>query len=306
MEERDQSLIERYLANELSVTERAEVEQRKKDDPEFRQELIDYEKAREALLIRQREELRQRFRERDKKLDAPSKDPGDPRRFWFLWVAIAAVVVISLLLWKFLFSPDHVSAPVYTNGQDTTKMNIPPNNIDTTSHNENQQKENQSPDKNKNQPVPDVNIAEATKKGEALFAENFEPYKDESMTPVSRGGNELSMLDQFRQNYWDGKYKEAVFIFSKLGASYQGNDNLRFMYANALAGIGQVEPAQLELINIINHHHSVYGEQAQWYVALLYLKQGDMVNARKYLLNCIESSEGYHKKEAKELLAKIK
>ena len=37
MEERDQILIERYLAGELTTAEHLEVEQREREDPLFRQ-----------------------------------------------------------------------------------------------------------------------------------------------------------------------------------------------------------------------------------------------------------------------------
>ena len=49
MEERDQILIERYLAGELTAAEHLDVEQREKEDPLFRQSLLDYSIARKAL-----------------------------------------------------------------------------------------------------------------------------------------------------------------------------------------------------------------------------------------------------------------
>ena len=69
MEERDQILIERYLAGELTAAEHLDVEQREKEDPLFRQALLDYSIARKALQLKQREELKRRFAERDTILD---------------------------------------------------------------------------------------------------------------------------------------------------------------------------------------------------------------------------------------------
>ena len=77
MEERDQILIERYLAGELTAAERLDVEQREKEDPLFRQALLDYSIARKALQLKQREELKQRFAERDVILD--KKKTGSPQ-----------------------------------------------------------------------------------------------------------------------------------------------------------------------------------------------------------------------------------
>ena len=105
MEERDQILIERYLAGELTAAEHLDVEQREKEDPLFRQALLDYSIARKALQLKQREELKQRFAKRDAELD--KKKPEEPIsvRHRFNWIWLVYGVVIAMLVSLFLYIP---------------------------------------------------------------------------------------------------------------------------------------------------------------------------------------------------------
>lgn len=214
------------------------------------------------------------------------------------WLAIIAIVAVSFLLWWFMFTPDHPSALFHSDGKDSLGTNSPYVADSTSSQEEKRE------DQKQNEHKPE--IADTSKKGAELFAANFIPYKDKTMSPVSRGNNDLSPIDQFRTYYWNGQYKEAIKIFSMLGPQFQNNDNLRFVYANALAVEGDYEVAQLELTNIIDHKKSIYLDEAHWYLGLLYMQQGDMTHAGKYFKNCVATVEGKHKKEAKDLLEKIK
>ncbi|MFZ1676506.1 MAG: hypothetical protein WAT91_04480, partial [Saprospiraceae bacterium] len=161
------------------------------------------------------------------------------------WLAIIAIVAVSFLLWWFMFTPDHPSELVHSDGKDSLGTNSPYVADSTSSQEEKRE------DQKQNEHKPE--IADTSKKGAELFAANFIPYKDKTMSPVSRGNNDLSPIDQFRTYYWNGQYKEAIKIFSMLGPQFQNNDNLRFVYANALAVEGDYEVAQLELTNIIDH-----------------------------------------------------
>ena len=54
MEERDQALIESYLANELPPEEKSQVEKRALEDSKFGEMLTAYQTAVEALKIREK------------------------------------------------------------------------------------------------------------------------------------------------------------------------------------------------------------------------------------------------------------
>lgn len=297
MEEIDQHLIERYLANDLSETERADFLRRRKEDAVFNQAVEDYEYAKEALIIKERDALRARIKGWDQDLDSGQQDVLKPKKFNFFWLAIAAIVVLGLLLWWFMFTPDHPSMPVNENKKDSLQTNTPYISDSTSIPKEKPQ------DKNKKEEKPPM--ADALKKGGELFAENFKPFKNDAMTPVSRG-NDLSPVEQFRKYYWEGQYREAMITFSRLGQEYQNNDNMRFVYAMALMANANDHVAQLELENIIRHGKSIYLEEATWYLGLLYLKQGDMTKAKTYFQKCVKSPQGYNKIDAGKILEKMK
>src|SRR5688572_18115938 len=189
MEERDQILIERYLAQELTAVERNEVEHRAQQDPDFKKELMEYQLAIEAIKIAQREELKTRFRNRDKVLDRNSirhLKPG--RNIWMMAASVLVIIAFAWWLYKAYQAP--VMDEVITI-QDSLKLeNNSEVRIDTTvSHRMDRasdgKKENKTPIKPRD-------------KGRELFAANFEPYMDDSMEPTTRGEvTELEAFDRF-------------------------------------------------------------------------------------------------------------
>src|SRR5688500_5835007 len=100
MEERDRILIERYLAQEMTATEKLEFENRMLHDALLRTEVEQYQLAIEALKIAQREELKDRFRQRDKILDkGNTRHISGRRSLWLLAAIITGVIILSWSLY---------------------------------------------------------------------------------------------------------------------------------------------------------------------------------------------------------------
>jgi hypothetical protein len=305
MEERDEILIGRYLANELSETERTEVEQRMKEDPLFRQEVLTYEMARDALRLGKREELRDRFKKRDITLDLGPGKKRNPNNLLLTWLSVAALVVLILYLSKFDHFFDRPAEPVSSNGRDTIEK-FQSKMVDSLLRDQKPKTKSNELHKDKMQVQQQIDMADAKKKGEELFAEYFEPYKDESMSPVTRGEKELSPLDKFRKYYWEENYQATADAFPALRIQHQQNDNIRFIYALSLAAISKPDEAQPILKGIVVNNRSIYIQEAYWHLGLLYLRQGDIPNARKFFQITIDDPDGYNKKEASELLNRLK
>ena len=102
MEERDQALIESYLANELSVEEKSQVEQRIQEDAAFRDLLNAYRTAVDALKQGERDRLKAHFIAREKVLDRGSAQPARVSLRWVM--ATAAILLLGFLGWKFLLN----------------------------------------------------------------------------------------------------------------------------------------------------------------------------------------------------------
>ena len=303
MEEIDQILIERYLAGELTEAERHEVERRRAEDPAFHQEIIEYEEAVLALRQKQREELRQRFARRDEILDKKKPEPARPDKNRFLWIWVAATLVIALVVWRFLFTTDQPTVPAQVEAADSTQTSQPPVvRMDTLSIKDSlsHQQQTEKPKRSK----PDM--ADNNKKGQELFAAYFEPYKDAMMDPTTRGDDEMSPPQKYQKAYWDGEYQKALELFSQLSKDYQNNDNYRFSYANALLEAGKTEQAISILESIISNKKSRYVAEAYYAVALAYIKKGDTFNGKIYLGKYFGEEKAKRKVEAQKLLDELK
>lgn len=303
MEERDQILIERYLAGELTAAEHLDVEQREKEDPLFRQALLDYSIARKALQLKQREELKQRFAKRDAELD--KKKPEEPIsvRHHYNWLWVAAAIVIALLVWKFLLFPDKVGLPSESSFNDSLKIELPPAVIsDTLIFRDSGKVKEQLPPPRELKP----DMAANAKKGGELFAAYFEPYTDAMMDPTTRGDEELSQLQKYQKAYWDGEYPKAVELFPQLTPDEQGNDNYRFTYANALLETGKTNQAISILESIIQNNRSRYVAEAHFGLAMCQLRKENIAQANDWLMRYVKLDKARKKEQANEIISKLK
>lgn len=301
MEQIDQILIERYLAQEMTSSERSEVERRAEIDPQFKKDLAAYKLSLEAIKLSQRDELMNRFRQRDKVLDKKNNSKSDGKRLSFWWLSVAASVSILVAAY-FLYTPDRIIDEASNDKKDSTILvHVPPVVIDSS-----QSKEN------KTEPVQPKNPGKRNGKkpvqpkanGEQFFAANFEAYKDESMDIASRSDDEdLSPTDKLLINYWEGNLKEAQIAFGNLTPENKQNDNYRFIYANILMSFNKTDEASLLLNGVIKNNKSPYTPEAYFYLALCDIKSGKNAEAQENLKIYLDDKNSTQKDKAKRILA---
>jgi predicted Zn-dependent protease len=151
----------------------------------------------------------------------------------------------------------------------------------------------------------DDSPAKKPRRGQELFAENFEPYRDDLTEPTSRG-DDLSTIEKMEIAYWNKNYGEVVTLFEELPPTMKQNDNLRFMQANAMLAGGKMNQGAVILSDIIRNEKSKFIAEAHWYLALAYLKNDDSVNARKHLEAYIGLNGIKHKAQAEKILTEIR
>jgi tetratricopeptide (TPR) repeat protein len=100
-------------------------------------------------------------------------------------------------------------------------------------------------------------------------------------------------------------FKNAAFHFSKVVES-----NPKDMAATLLNGISnyqenQFHEAKLSFGKVIDDNKNLYIDQAQWYLALCYLKTEEKEKAVQ-LLGIIREEKGFYARDAKNILRKIK
>jgi len=139
-----------------------------------------------------------------------------------------------------------------------------------------------------------------------LFAENFKPYKDESLEPSRRGNVGAFPSERFQQLYWDDQHREALVAFESLGAADKNNDNLLFLKANCLLATGQVDEASTLLEQIIRNDRTRFMAEAKWYLALSYLKSGKTEEAKNMLRGIATDAQSPRQADAERLLRQWK
>src|SRR5688572_24978366 len=299
MEDKDYTLIERYLSQDMSPEEQLEIERRAQIDPDFGRELSAYQLAVESIKLAQREELKNRLRQRDKMLDKQTQDkkPGINRRLLFLAVAAIFVVLIAL---QFLTRQDRPIDQAQISPQDTTRVEQPAQEDIEPINND--RADNESPNEVDEKDKPKKSIINKDR-GRELYAANFEPYMDDALDPTSRSGvDDMTDYEKFEYYYWERDHANVVAVFNRLEPAYRNNDNLKFLYANALMATNRLDEAEAIMKEVMHNKKSLYHTEAIYYVALINIQKGDVDAARRNLEAYIMDPQALEMERAKLLL----
>lgn len=143
---------------------------------------------------------------------------------------------------------------------------------------------------------------QGTPSPEKLFAKNFEPYRN-IVQPVVRGEVSEDLKTKAFVAYETGDFSKAALLFSELfeeenepyALFYEANAQLATdNNAKAISLLTQYLESPRKLTNI-----------AQWYLALAYLKEGNMIEVKERLQKIIDTKTHGHS-EATEILEALK
>ncbi len=137
---------------------------------------------------------------------------------------------------------------------------------------------------------------------EKLYAQYFEPYKN-VVQPIVRGDVEKSTKVRAFMAYDDGDYEKAIGYLDEL-LEEKPEAILALYKANAQLQMNQTEAAIDILASQIKASDSIYAE-AQWYLALGYLKMDNKTAAKSYLNALLESNSNFKNKDAQHLLKSL-
>ena len=145
---------------------------------------------------------------------------------------------------------------------------------------------------------------------EQLFADNFAVHQDvlsveiaDRLAETGFGTNKeaLATLQSGIDTYKSGDYQSAIDQFNAFETA-AAEDALtpyaQFYEAVALLKTGQGEAAQSELLNIVDKANFPLQNEAKWYLALTYLQQ-HKVNEAKAILENLTTVESYKQKALK-------
>lgn len=301
MEEKDRLQIEKHFARELNPREQSEFEQRVNSDSQFAAEFEEYKNAMEALKLAQRDELKNRFRARDKELDKDIDKSiiTSANNIRYIWLLAAFFIFAVLGIWLLNSNNGQGAEDQIVIPQDTSTIHQITTPKDTSA-----EKEIIPMASEETKDIDKWNTTEYD--GAELFAENFEPYTDESMESTVRGDEELTADELFIKSYVDGEYDVTIEAYGEMDPGYQQNDGLRFIYANALMANGLVDESILQLKDIIKNNNSNYITEAKFYLGLAYLKKKNYSEAKKHLATYSVDAKAQQKEKAKRILMTIK
>jgi tetratricopeptide (TPR) repeat protein len=133
---------------------------------------------------------------------------------------------------------------------------------------------------------------------EKLFAANFEAF-DSPGSGLTRGGDsKVSIKDQAYEAYDAGQYEIAANLFEQV-LGEKDDAIVHLCLSNAYLATGKTDQAEKVLQHVL-HDHVDLVTQAKWYLALTYLKQGNLERTRSVLWEISKSSTYGNK--AKQLL----
>jgi len=289
MTEREQELIEKYLANTLSEAERIAFEQELAGNSELGHELERHRKSLLAIRLKGREQIRQRW----------STQPGEPAppktSDYMRPLARMGIPVLILLLFIIFITwlwHTNSTSPGYHNGISSDTLEVQPI----------QHRPVPPQDSLMERPTIKPDIPSQHSK---VFAAYFKPYRDETMNPTTRSATDKTPFERFQRLYWEGRYSEALTAYETLEPVLQDNDNMLFLKANLLLATGKTNESLALFEQIIRQERSRYLEEARWYRAMCYVKKGDWPAAKKQLSNIAASKGASHRKEAEQVLEQI-
>lgn len=294
MNEFDHELIEQYLRHQLGEAAHRAVEAQMAADEAFRKEVLLHAQALAAINFQGLSELKKRLQQKEAvhTLQKQKKQ----RLLWGLAIAVLTIGVV-LLYWFW-----------YKTG--TAAQNAQPIQKTPFDQQNREPQKTVSPDTlPEKQSSTSSTSPTAQRKPKAnpqlLFATALQAYQDASLNPNVRDDQNLSPFEQFMQLYWEKKYGPAIEAFKQLDPALQKNDDVLFLKANALLASGQTDAAKTLFQAIITRKASRFAPQAEWYLALAYLKNVDLVQVQKQLQLISSQPNHPHRNAALALLKQL-
>lgn len=136
---------------------------------------------------------------------------------------------------------------------------------------------------------------------EALYATYFSP--DEGL-PTTLGYAENAQFAEGMISYKLGEYAEALDYWQPLLTADPANDTLNYYSGLAFLANDQPEQAVSYLGRVVENETSAFTSDANWYLALSYLKQGKETEAQP-LLQELAAGDSPYQQQSREILDKL-
>ena len=127
-------------------------------------------------------------------------------------------------------------------------------------------------------------------------------YSGENAHNLTRSAGNSN--DEAMTKYREGDFNSALVLFNEILDKDPSNIYIRYYSGLASIEASQNEKAISEFKYIIDQKNNLFVENAQWYLALSYLKNNQVKDAKNLLVQ-INNSSNPHSKEASQILKRI-
>ncbi|MEM9548902.1 MAG: hypothetical protein AAGA77_23150 [Bacteroidota bacterium] len=136
----------------------------------------------------------------------------------------------------------------------------------------------------------------------AIYAKHFHP----SELTITRSTDVDAELVILKELYNTQNYENALPLFEQVINADPSASNLRLAYGNALMKCMKMDLASAQFEYIITIKDPLYIDQARWYLALVELNEGNLVDCRALLQRLGGDTESDYHSEALRLLDELK
>jgi len=137
-----------------------------------------------------------------------------------------------------------------------------------------------------------------------IYASNFEPYPNDWQI-VKRSSSSDDIKYRAMSAYQAGLYSESLELIKEIEVN-ETIDTLTFFKAMTLMNSNKLNDAKEILEGLYPKNDWDYQEPIRWYLSLIYLKQEDIDNARKFLIEITNTkSEHFQKTSAQKILNEL-
>ncbi len=134
----------------------------------------------------------------------------------------------------------------------------------------------------------------------------FETYYSlpESGMFIVRGENQEGTIQKGLSSYEHKEYEQAIQHFNSALESDPENYMIQYYLASCYLHKSYIKESIELYKNIILQGDNFYVQDARWYIALAYLKQGNLKESKTHLIKLNEADSNF-KSEAEQLLTKL-
>lgn len=151
--------------------------------------------------------------------------------------------------------------------------------------------------------VPFIFIIRNNTAPDRLAGKYFKPYGNEW---VPANGDTADLSTKAMKHYENENYALALPILEKmLGSNTADEAEVQFYKGNSHLALNHPQDAITCFAAVLNMPANKYTEEAQWYLALSYIKAEDKAKAKDLLNTIVETENHPFHKDATELLKKL-